>query len=345
MKILITCIYYFQYSIENIIVTKKKPFKLRIWYLNMKSVLVTGGAGFIGRNLVSMLLEKKYKVDAIDNFSNSSYENIREFESNNNFKFVYGDLSKSESYHKLSKYDHIYHLAAQVIVQDSIDNPPSSFENNIEATYRLLEWMRLNNPEAKLIVMGTCMVYDTAGETKISESHPVKSASPYAGSKIAAEELSLGYARGLDLDVTVVRPFNTYGPYQKGNMEGGVVNIFCQNFLDGKSLKVYGTGEQTRDLLYIDDCSNFLILAAESVNTKGKVINAGTGVDIKIKDLAKLIAEDKVEIEFVEHHHPQSEIMRLVCDPRLAKELLGWEPKINLEDGISRTKAFLESRS
>ena len=193
-----------------------------------------------------------------------------------------------------------------------------------------------------VILVSTCMVYDTALTSgKISEEHPVKPASPYAGSKLAAEELALSYHYGFDLPVVITRPFNTYGPFQKTNMEGGVVSIFAQRYLEGKDLKVFGDGKQTRDLLYVEDCADFILQSAFSNNAVGEVINAGSGKDITINDLAYLICKDQNRIEYVPHHHPQSEIQKLLCDYSKAKRLLGWEPKFSLEEGIERLKEWM----
>jgi nucleoside-diphosphate-sugar epimerase len=136
----------------------------------------------------------------------------------------------------------------------------------------------------------------------------------------------------------ILRPFNSYGPFPKTGMAGGVVSIFTSRDLEGEPLKIFGAGTQTRDLLYATDCARFVVDATFSDEAVGEVINAGTGSDISINDLAKLIATDGSEITHVEHHHPQSEVHKLLCDPTKAKNLLGWEPKVSLEDGVDRLR-------
>jgi nucleoside-diphosphate-sugar epimerase len=126
-------------------------------------------------------------------------------------------------------------------------------------------------------------------------------------------------------------------------MEGGVVSIFIRNFLEGKTLDVFGDGTQTRDLLYVEDCADFIVKAAFSDKAVGVIINAGSGRDVAIKDLAFLICKDAERIKYVEHHHPQSEIPKLLCDYTKAKKLLGWAPKISLEKGIEKTKEWIRS--
>jgi nucleoside-diphosphate-sugar epimerase len=180
-----------------------------------------------------------------------------------------------------------------------------------------------------------------AGEG-IDEDHPVKPASPYAGSKLASENMAESYYHGYDLPVTVLRPFNTYGPFQKTGMAGGVVSIFVDRDLNDETLKIFGDGTQTRDLLYAADCARFIVDATFSDDTVGEVINAGTGEDISINDLADLVATDGTDVEHVEHHHPQSEVQRLRCDPSKARDLLGWTPEVSLEEGVERLRTWMQ---
>jgi len=307
------------------------------------NVLVTGGAGFIGRWVVKSLLDKKADVFVFDNLSNGSQENVSEFSSNPNFKgLIDGDIRDRELLAELfskNKFDLCIHLAAQINVQESIDNPEKSFEVNVIGTYNLLEEARKQN--AKVAVIGTCMVYDLSEGDAINEKHNAKPLSPYAATKLAAEELAMSYYHTYGLPVAVLRPFNTYGPFQKTNMEGGVVSVFIGNKIAGKPLNVFGDGTQTRDLLYVEDCAGFLTEAAFSDKTNGEVMNAGLGKDIAIKDLALMIAGNNEMVRFVKHHHPQAEIKKLLCDYSKAKRILGWEPKVSLEEGIRRTEEWI----
>lgn len=308
--------------------------------------LVTGGAGFIGRWVVKNLLSRGRKVVVIDNLSNGRKENLEEFKFNPNLeKFLVGDIKNPHIIEKLFleyKFTNCFHLAAQINVQESLDHPERAFENNIIGTYNILEGARKYN--TKVILIGTCMVYDLADTNiAISEDHRIKPSSPYAGSKVAAEELALSYYYGLGLPIVILRPFNTYGPFQKTNMEGGVVSIFVNLKLKNESLKVFGDGTQRRDLLYVEDCAEFIVLASENENCIGEIINAGTGKDISINDLAKLIVKDEKHIVHVKHHHPQSEIMKLRCDSSKAKKLLNWEPKTTLEEGILKLEEWIKN--
>ena len=304
-------------------------------------ILVTGGAGFIGRWVVKNLLDEGHKVTVVDNLSNGQESNIEEFFVNKDFEFVNGDIRNADLIDDfISKASLCIHLAAQINVQESLDFPERAYENNVLGTYNLLESCR--KFMVKMVVVGTCMVYDTSSETPINENHRITPASPYAGSKIAAEEMALSYYHGFGLPIVIVRPFNTYGPYQKQNTEGGVASIFINRFLEGKKLQIYGDGKQTRDLLYVEDCANFIVRSSFEENVVGEVINAGTGRDVSINNLAEMICKDESRIEYIPHHHPQAEIQRLVCDYTKAKNILGWEPKTSLEEGIRKTTNWIE---
>ncbi len=308
------------------------------------NILVTGGAGFIGRWVVKLLLEEKHNVWVLDDLSNGSIKNIEELLVYKNFKaFIHGDIKDQKTIESLfyPGIDLCYHLAASINVQDSIDDPETTFNNDTIGTFYLLELCRKRN--TKMVFMSTCMVYDRADGKGITEKDPIKPASPYAGAKIAAENMVLSYHYAYGLPVTVVRPFNTYGPYQKTGGEGGVVAIFIKNKLNGLPLQIYGDGTQTRDLLYVEDCARFVVQAGYRDEVNGEIVNAGLGRDITINELAEMIASDPSHVRHVEHIHPQSEIPKLLCDYSKAKRLLGWEPAISLSEGIQKTEEWIDS--
>lgn len=326
------------------------------------NILVTGGAGFIGRWVVKRLLDDGHSVVVLDNLSNGQIENIEEF-SERDFKFIKGDIKEECDLDKVfkEKYDIIYHLGASINVQDSIDDPKTTFYNDTVGTFNILErakiqmfgkntkmegeqWV-LDSKEdthpCKVVFMSTCMVYDVAGEEGINENHQTKPVSPYGGSKIAAENMVLSYYNAYKLPTVVIRPFNTYGPFQKTGGEGGVVAIFINNSIDGKDINIYGSGEQTRDLLYVKDCARFVVKSGYSDSVNGEIVNAGTGRDVTINELAQIISKNRVNINHIKHIHPQSEIMKLKCDYTKAKKLIGWEPEYTLEQGIKETEEWI----
>lgn len=332
--------------------------------------LVTGGAGFIGRWVVKRLLEQNVQVLALDDLSNGRKENIVEFEGDKNFLgLIEGDIKDRSMLAEVfagHTWDKVFHLGASINVQDSIDNPEVTFNNDAVGTFAVLEacrgqFFRLNGldvsanrfhleeEEAKLVdmrpqvaVMSTCMVYSLASdENGIDESHPFRPASPYSAAKIAADNLALSYHFSYKMPVVVVRPFNTYGPFQKSNSEGGVVSIFLKRDLNNEPLLIKGDGTQTRDLLFVKDCADFVINATEVAEAEGHVINAGTGRDISINDLAKAVVSDGNTIEHIPHDHPQAEIPRLLCNPNKAEKILGWKPNYTLEEGLAETRKWL----
>ena len=308
------------------------------------TVVVTGAGGFIGRWVVHELLERGFTVHGMDDLRNGSQRNIAAFDTEDAFEFTTGSVTIRDDVEAVltEEVDFCIHLAAEIDVQESLDDPDSHFDANIVGTKHVLEFCREN--EIALGLVGTCMVYDMVeSEAGIDESHPVKPASPYAGSKLAAENLAESYYHGYGLPVTIMRPFNTYGPFQKTGMAGGVVSIFTSRDIAGKPLTIYGDGTQTRDLLYVTDCAEFIVEATLSDETTGEILNAGTGTDISINELAELIASEDTEIEHVEHHHPQSEVEKLLCDPTKAHSMIDWEPTVSLAEGVSRLREWLKS--
>ncbi|MFZ5988722.1 MAG: NAD-dependent epimerase/dehydratase family protein [Bacillota bacterium] len=308
------------------------------------NILVTGGAGFIGRWVVKKLLDDGHNVWILDDLSNGQESNIEEFMNNPNLiEFIKGDIKDIPTLDNLfkNKFDICYHLAASINVQDSIDDPRTTFENDTVGTFNVLEQCKKYN--TKIVFMSTCMVYDRANDERgITEKHPTKPASPYAGSKIAGENMVLSYWYAYKLPAVVIRPFNTYGPMQKSSGEGGVVAIFIKRNLEGLPLNIYGDGTQTRDLLYVEDCAEFVVNAGYSDKVNGEIVNAGLGRDISVNDLAALIAKDKDNIKHIAHIHPQSEIPKLLCSYDKAKSLLGWTPKTSLDEGIKRTLEWIK---
>jgi UDP-glucose 4-epimerase len=310
------------------------------------NILITGGAGFIGRWVVKRLLADGHRIWALDDLSNGRKENLEEFQEHPGLvEFIVGDIKDEVLLERLftaHSFDICYHLGASINVQDSIDDPRTTFNNDTLGTFYVLEQCRKHN--VKIVFMSTCMVYDRCTDASgITEMHPIKPASPYAGAKIAAENMVLSYYYAYGLPAVVIRPFNTYGPFQKTGGEGGVVAIFIRNKLAGKDLNIYGEGTQTRDLLFVEDCARFVAEAGYSSKVDGHIVNAGLGRDISVNDLALMIAGDVSRIKHVPHIHPQSEIQKLLCHSGKAKELLGWEPQVSLEEGIRRTEEWIQS--
>lgn len=310
----------------------------------MRRVVVTGGAGFIGRWVVRALLDEGASVVVLDDFSNGSEANLADFADDPRLEVVDGSIQDPAAVARTfaSRPELVLHLAAKINVQNSIDDPIGTYEPDVIGTLHVLEAARAAG--APVLFMSSCMVYSAAGEGPIGESHPVRPASPYAASKLAGEQLTISYGVAYGHPVTVVRPFNTYGPFQRADGEGGVVAIFCERALAGEEIAIFGDGTQTRDLLYVEDCAEFVLRAAASEAARGELLNAGTGRDVSVLALAELVGGGAVPTRNVPHPHPQAEIARLVCDPRKAERILGWRPETSLEEGIAETKEWLSTK-
>lgn len=298
-------------------------------------ILVTGGAGFIGRWVTESLIEQGDHVWIIDNLSNSSIRNIQGFREKIR-GFIKGDIRWRTPLSKLfkKKFDTCVHLAADNSVSRSLRDSRGTFETNATGTFNILEEAR--RTDTKVVYVSTGLVYSAGTGRAISEDHPTDPRSPYAASKLAGENISISYYHAYSLPVTILRPFNTYGPYQKDDSEGGVVSVFVRQKLLNQDLTVFGDGTQTRDLLYVTDSADFITRASKSNEAVGQILNAGSGVEISIKELALTISGDPTRIRFTPHHHPQSEISRLVCDYSKARKMLGWQPKTSIREGLER---------
>lgn len=306
-------------------------------------ILVTGGAGFIGRWVTKKLIDKGGKIWILDNLSNGTENNIKEFRSELE-GFVRGDIRDKVLLSGLFKedFDACIHLAAAINVQESIDNPGKCFEENVAGTFNVLDECRRQG--TTMVFMSSALVYETArhGQT-IKEDHPLNPSSPYTASKISGEQLVTSYSNTYDLPIVILRPFSIYGPWQRRDSDGGVVSIFIDRKLKGEPIEVFGNGEQSRDFLYVEDCAGFIVEAALSSKALGHVFNAGAGEEVKIKDLAEKIGEGRVDIRFVKHHHPEAEVMSLRADSRKAKEILGWQATTNLAAGLIKTADWLQN--
>jgi nucleoside-diphosphate-sugar epimerase len=307
-------------------------------------VLVTGAAGFIGRWVVGELLAQGHEVLPIDNLVAGDLASLDEFRRHPGLlPFEQGDVRDEVACRRwAADVDAVAHLAASISVQESIDDPGTTFANDVVGTFNVLEAARASG--ARVLFMSTCMVYDRADAGGIDEAHPTRPASPYAASKLSGEAQTLAYHHAYGLSTTVVRPFNTYGPFQRSVGEGGVVAIFTRRSILGEELRIYGDGTQTRDLLYVEDCARFVVSALLSDRATGRILNAGTGHDVSVNMLARLIEPDQDRIRHIEHIHPQSEIAVLRCDPRLAMALLDWQPQVDLAEGLARVRNWMDAR-
>ena len=236
--------------------------------------------------------------------------------------------------------DTVYHLAADVAVGASVRDPSSAMRANMLGTLVVAEACRRS--DLRLVLVSTCHVYAAAAEP-LAEDAAAIPASPYAASKLAAEVIAQSYARTYGLRLTTVRPFNVYGPWQRDDAEGGVVARFLSRDLAGATLEVHGDGAQTRDFVYVDDCARGIVDAAAE-SAVDRTLNLASGRETSIAELAALIAGDPRRVRHVPHPHPEAEVARYIGDAALAREALGWTPRVDLAEGLARTRAWFADR-
>ena len=301
-------------------------------------ILVTGAAGFLGSYICEKYVNEGHVVLGLDNFMNGSLNNIRELLPKKNFKLLKGDVRKVKDFeHLMSEVGVIFHCAAQIHVDRSIVEPELTIQCNVLGTLNVLELARKFDVKT-LIHMSTSEVYGSALYVPMDEKHPLNAPHPYGASKIAADRLCFAYYKTYGVGVRIARCFNIYGPRQKDSGYGGVISIFVRRVMDDYSPIIYGNGLQTRDYLYVKDAVEGLdsILKTKR-QLDGEVINLGTGVEISILDLAKMIIElldKKKDLAPVHIGARPGEVLRLCADITKAKRLLGFKPKYNVRDGL-----------
>ncbi len=318
------------------------------------TILITGGAGFIGSNLTEHLLKLGYKVIVLDDLSRSTTHSLRAcYNYSPNFYFVKGSILDFDIVDRLvQNSDMVFHLAAQVHWEESIDDPVSSYEINAMGTLNVLEALRRSmvrrNPSKLMLYASSSEVYGTAQYVPMDEKHPFNPQSPYAAGKASADRLCSSYHHVYNLPVVILRQFNTYGPKQMLKGYSAVVPKFVNQVLNGCPPTVYGDGTQTKDFHYISDLVDaytLIIQNYENLDLFGEAINFGTGKETSINQLANTIidvASEKIKghsngkMEPVHLPDRPGEVMRFAADISLAKKKLGFQPKVGIKEGISR---------
>ena len=249
-------------------------------------VLVTGGAGFIGSNVSKMLLSKGVEVVVFDNLSSGNYDNIRDL----NVQFIKGDILDKNAVKEACKgVDVLFHLAASVGRQRSIDHPQLDSEINLIGTINVLEGMRANGVK-KIVYSSSAAIFGELLSPEIDENHPQNADSPYGVSKLAAEKMILSYADIYGTTAVCLRYFNIYGVNQRYDLYGNVIPIFAHRLFSGERLLIYGDGTQTRDFVNVYDVARANVMAGLEYG-KSDVFNLGSGESITINQLAKMMQE------------------------------------------------------
>lgn len=311
-----------------------------------KTVLVTGAGGFIGSHLTEYLVDLNANVKAFVRYNSRNDWGLLELlpkEKLEQVEVIMGDIRDFDAVRQAMKdVDIVFHLASLISIPYSYIHPREVVETNVLGTLNVLMAAKENGVD-RFVHTSTSEVYGTAKYVPIDENHPLQGQSPYSASKIAADKLAESFYYSFDLPVAIIRPFNTYGPRQSAR---AVIPTIITQALT--SDKVYvGNLHPTRDYTYIEDTVRAFIMIAECKKAIGEVINIGSNFEISIGDLAKkiisLIGRDvKLVVDPKRIRPKRSEVERLWCDNTKAKKLLGWEPKISLEEGLKRTIEWIK---
>ena len=311
--------------------------------------LITGGAGFIGSHLAEKIVLRGGQVTILDNFSTSSVKNLSQIK--NMIKIVDGSiLDKKLVAKEISSCDFVIHLAAALGVLNIINKPLESLKTNVQGTATILECA--SNFNKPVLIASTSEIYGKNIKIPLNEEddrvigHPLKSRWSYSEAKAIDESLAYFYYLENKLPIRIVRFFNTVGPRQVGAY-GMVVPRFVSAAVNNKPLSVYGSGDQIRCFCHVTDAVNALLLVMDSDKAVGQVFNVGNNFQISIMELAKKVIEitgSKSSIEKIayEQAYPEGfeDMQRRVPDISKIKQVLGWEPKINLDQIIKDIAAF-----
>lgn len=314
----------------------------------MKYAVVTGGAGFIGSHLVRELISKGYRITILDDLSSGKMENIEELlkqpQKESAIRFVQDSITRlpvlQELFHGV---DYVFHMAAIASVPKSVNDPISSHEVNLTGTLNVLQAAKENSVR-KVVYISSSAVY---GDTPVLPQHegmmPAPQ-SPYAVTKVAGEYYCRVFKEVYDLDTAGLRFFNIYGPRQDPNSEyAAVIPKFIIKVLDGKAPVIFGTGEQTRDFVFVRDAVNAVILAAES--DAAGIYNIGVGTTITIDDLARMVI--KVvgkDLEPIYQESRTGDILHSLSDISRARTF-GYSPRFSLEEGLEETVRYYSKQS
>jgi len=310
--------------------------------MKKNKILVTGADGFIGSHLVEKLIEKGYRVKAFafyNSFNSYGWLDSLPKEIFRKIEVFFGDVRDPNGVRNAVKdCDAVMHLAALIAIPFSYHSPDSYVDTNIKGTLNILNACR-DYAIKKLLVTSTSEVYGTAQYVPIDENHPLQGQSPYSATKIAADQLALSFYRSFNLPVTIVRPFNTYGPRQSAR---AIIPTIISQVLSGKKHIKLGSLHPTRDLVYVKDTVEGFVKILETKNSEGEVVNISTQKEISMGDLAhkiiKLCASDcKIKLESKRKRPVKSEVERLLGQNKKLLKLTGWKPETSIEEGLKAT--------
>ena len=311
--------------------------------LGGKRCLVTGGGGFIGSHLVERLVREGARTRALVHYNALGSRGwLDDSELVDEAEVMAGDITDPDSLRRaVEGVEIVFHLASLIAIPYSYIAPDSYVRTNVGGTLNVLQAARTAQV-SRVIHTSTSEVYGTAIRVPIGEAHPLQGQSPYSATKIGADKLAESFHRSFDLPVVTIRPFNTYGPRQSAR---AVIPTIITQCLQGGPVHL-GSLEPTRDFNYVDDIVEGFVLAATADSVVGETINLGSGDEIAIGEIARLVSEivggNPQIISAANRVRPDgSEVDRLLADNARARALLRWQPKVDLEDGLRRTVSWL----
>lgn len=314
----------------------------------MSRILVTGGAGFIGSNLVDRLLAEGHVVCAVDNLSTGHLGNLRSAQASDAFSLLEADITDPDTVELMASFapDIIYHLAAQADVRVSVADPVFDATVNVIGTLRVIEAAVASGTKRVVAAASGGTLYGEVlpSHLPISETMPWNPLAPYGISK----KVMIDYLRSAQaihgVETTSLALGNVFGPRQDPHGEAGVIAIFFQHYEAASTPTVFGSGNQTRDFIYVDDVVAAFIAAGLSVGT-GELINVGTGAETSVNDLVAFMNGITGQ-DVMPHRAPArpGELDRSVLSVKKAHELLSWEPAVSIEEGLRRTWQWFEDR-
>ncbi|MBR4762169.1 MAG: SDR family NAD(P)-dependent oxidoreductase [Clostridia bacterium] len=301
--------------------------------------LVTGGSGFIGSNVVKLLIGEGYNVRVLDNLSSGYIENIAEYVNAKKVEFIKGDITHyPEVEAAMANVDVVFHLAASVGRQRSLDNPQLDSEINLIGTVNVLEAMRKCGAK-RIVYSSSAAMFGELVTPTIDENHPQNADSPYGVSKLAAEKMILAYSGIYDITGVCLRYFNIYGVNQRFDLYGNVIPIFAKRIFAGEPITIYGDGSQTRDFVNAKDVAIANLLASKSENGTD-VYNLGSGESVTINWLAEKMQEIAgINVGIVYAPERPADVKHCKANADKTARVLGFKASVGLEEGL---KSYLD---
>jgi NAD dependent epimerase/dehydratase len=307
-----------------------------------QKVLVTGADGFIGSHLTELLINVGYNVRAFvcyNSFNSNGWLDTLPFETKNKIEFFSGDIRDPNGVREAMKgIDIVFHLAALIAIPFSYHSPDSYIDTNVRGTLNVLQAARENSVK-RILITSTSEVYGTAQFVPITELHPKQPQSPYSASKIGADAIADSFYRSFELPITIVRPFNTFGPRQSAR---AVIPTIISQLLNGAKEIKMGDITPTRDLLFVKDTVNGFLKIAECDELVGHEVNIATQSEISVSDLAEQLISSinpsaKIVTDSLRLRPEKSEVYRLFGSNEKLKSFTDWKQKFSLEDGLKQT--------